>query len=80
MSDITNDSVILHFLKVLASDDIFATSGGDKDGATIDTVIKGGNLQLKKLLEQIVQVTEINLTLLTKISWKQLFREVFKRS
>ena len=44
MSNITNDGIVLHPLKVLASDDIFATSGSDKDGATIDTVIKGGNL------------------------------------
>merc|ERR1712123_248763 len=42
VTNITNDSVILHLDKVLASDDICTASGGDKDIAPGDIVLHGG--------------------------------------
>ena len=42
MTNVANNGIIFHCLKVFAGDDIFATSCGDKNVGTTNSVINGG--------------------------------------
>merc|ERR550517_659994 len=44
VADVADNGVVLHCHEVLASQDVFATSGGDKDVAPLDTILNGGDL------------------------------------
>merc|ERR1719239_1633536 len=44
VADVADDCVVLHRHEVLASQDVLATSGGDKDVAPLNTILHGGDL------------------------------------
>jgi hypothetical protein len=45
MSDVTNDSVVLHLSHMFAHDNIFVTSGGNEDISFLNDAFKSNNLK-----------------------------------
>ena len=44
VTNVANNSVVLHLEEVFASEDVLAAGGGDEDVATVDAVLHRGHL------------------------------------